>query len=81
MITINEVCDYIIFRLKSEGKGSLNHLKLQKLLYYVQAWHLAFYGETFSLMENFKAWIHGPVNRTIYNRFKKILSTFIHQLI
>lgn len=69
MITINEVCDYIIFRLKSEEKCSLNHLKLQKLLYYVQAWHLAFYGKTF-FDGKFQAWIHGPVNRSIYNRFK-----------
>ncbi|WDF57570.1 DUF4065 domain-containing protein [Flavobacterium sp. KACC 22758] len=69
MITIHQACDYIIFRLKSEESGSLNHLKLQKLLYYVQSWHLAFYGTRF-FDGKFQAWIHGPVNRAIYDRFK-----------
>ncbi|ALL05579.1 hypothetical protein AQ505_08795 [Pedobacter sp. PACM 27299] len=69
MIQINQACDYIIFRLKVEGESQLNHLKLQKLLYYVQSWHLAFYGEPF-FNGKFQAWVHGPVNRAIYNRFK-----------
>ncbi|WP_461791563.1 Panacea domain-containing protein [Pedobacter sp.] len=69
MEDINAVCDYVIFRLKAEGNGELSHLKLQKLLYYIQSWHLAFYKKP--LFEGkFQAWIHGPVNRRIYNRFK-----------
>lgn len=69
MININQVTDYIVFRLKAEGEGQLSHLKLQKLLYYVQAWHLAFYDEPF-FDGKFQAWIHGPVNRSVYDRFK-----------
>lgn len=69
MLDINKICDYIIFRLRAEGNGDLSHLKLQKLLYYVQAWYLAF--ENKPLFDGkFQAWIHGPVNRKIYNRFK-----------
>ena len=66
-MNINDVCDYIITKL-TEGGEDLNLLKLQKLLYYVQAWHLAF--KDTPLFENkFQAWVHGPVNREIYDRF------------
>jgi uncharacterized phage-associated protein len=69
MKNINDVCDYVIFRLTKEGGASLSHLKLQKLLYYIQSWNLAF--DKVPLFQGkFQAWIHGPVNRTIYNRFK-----------
>lgn len=69
MVNIQDVCDYIIFRVTGEGNGMLSHLKLQKILYYIQSWNLAFEKEP--LFEGkFQAWIHGPVNRDVYNRFK-----------
>lgn len=64
---INDVADYIIVKLDEAGVG-MNILKLQKLLYYVQAWSLAFRGETL-FAGKFQAWVHGPVNREIYDRF------------
>jgi uncharacterized phage-associated protein len=67
MANINNVCDYIIMMCKSGGE-QLNLLKLQKLLYYVQAWSLAFTGKPF-FNGKFQAWVHGPVNREIYQRF------------
>jgi uncharacterized phage-associated protein len=66
-VTINSACDYIVLKVKRAGE-SLNLLKLQKLLYYAQAWHLAFHGEPL-FVGKFQAWIHGPVNREIYDRF------------
>jgi len=69
MASITDVSDYIIHRLNADGESDLNALKLQKLLYYVQAWHLAFYGKPL-FEEKFQAWVHGPVNRTIYDRYK-----------
>jgi len=69
MAKITDVSDYIIFRLNSDGESDLNTLKLQKLLYYVQAWHLAFY-RTPMFEGTFQAWVHGPVNRTIYDLYK-----------
>lgn len=65
---IHDVVDYIIFKLE-EGGVSLSLLKLQKLLYYIQAWHLAF-GRGCLFKGGFQAWIHGPVNREVYDRFK-----------
>jgi uncharacterized phage-associated protein len=69
MNNINDICNYVIFRLTSEGGGSLSHLKLQKLLYYIQSWNLAYEGKPL-FDGTFQAWIHGPVNREVYNRFK-----------
>lgn len=47
----------------------MSHLKLQKLLYYCEAYHLAYFDE--SLMhEEFEAWLHGPVCREVYNQLK-----------
>ena len=44
-------------------------LKLQKLLFYVQAWHLAL-GAGVLFVGGFQAWVHGPANREDYDRFK-----------
>lgn len=69
MKNIKEICDFVIFRLTGEGDSALSHLKLQKILYYIQSWHLALENEPM-FDGKFQAWIHGPVNRDIYNRFK-----------
>src|SRR5438309_1654340 len=66
-MNIQDACDYIIVRL-TEGGGFLNVLKLHKLLYYCQAWSLAF-GRGPLFPQNFQAWVHGPVSRDVYDRF------------
>lgn len=66
--SIYDVADYIIVKATEAGV-SLNLLKLQKLLYYSEAWHLAFTGQPFT-GERFQAWVHGPVNRSVYDRYK-----------
>lgn len=71
---IDDACDYIIARLHEAG-AALNLLKLQKLLYYVQAWHWAFHGRGL-FVGRFQAWVHGPVNREIYDRFRETKSLY-----
>jgi uncharacterized phage-associated protein len=69
MYSINDIADYIILKVKAEDKeASLINLKLQKLLYYVQAWSYGIYKKPLFDGE-FQAWIHGPVNKAIYDRF------------
>ncbi|WP_281636136.1 Panacea domain-containing protein [Flavobacterium marginilacus] len=68
MKNINQICDYVILRLKQEEDMPLSNIKLQKLLYYIQAWSLALKNEK-SFDGDFQAWVHGPVNRQIYDRF------------
>lgn len=47
----------------------LNHLKLQKLLYYVEAYHLAYFEESI-IDDDFEAWLHGPVSRKLWDALK-----------
>lgn len=68
MADIHDVTDYVICRLV-DGGVHVNQLKLQKLLYYVQAWHLAHQGRPL-VQGRFQAWVHGPVNREIFDRFR-----------
>ncbi len=55
-------------RLTEDGTY-LNVLKLHKLLYYCQAWSLAFGRGPLFPQNSFQAWVHGPVSRAIYDRF------------
>ena len=66
---IDDVADYVIIQAKGDGEQTpLSNLKLQKLLYYIQAWSLGIRNRIFFEGE-FQAWVHGPVNRHIYDRF------------
>jgi uncharacterized phage-associated protein len=51
-----------------EDVDCLCHLRLQKLLYYVQGWHLAAYGKPL-FAGRIEAWTHGPVVRELYPVF------------
>lgn len=75
---VNIVADYVIQRLNADEDMNLVNLKLQKLVYYLQAWFLGINGERF-LDCSFEAWVHGPVCRELYDRFKgsKTLYSFI----
>ncbi|WP_217533081.1 Panacea domain-containing protein [Vibrio metschnikovii] len=79
MISVNELADYLIVKCDEAG-SSLSNLKLQKLAYYADAWHLAFYGEKL-IDSDFEAWIHGPVNRELYNRFSSEKSLYSDMLL
>lgn len=63
-VTADDLADYILAKC-----GPVSHLKLHKLLYYVEAWHLALF-EKAILNEDFEAWLHGPVVRRIFARFR-----------
>ena len=68
-VTRKEVEDFFI-SLSNETGNLISNLKLQKLLYYTQAWHLARFEER--LFDNsFQAWVHGPVLPDSYHNYKK----------
>lgn len=76
MEQINNIVDYIISKVKSEDNPTtLINLKLQKLLYYIQSWS---YGITNKPLftGDFQAWVHGPVNREVYDRFSSTKSLY-----
>ena len=68
-VTANMVADYFLYTAHDCG-DLLTNLKLQKLVYYAQAWHLALYDEPL-FEEHFEAWIHGPVQPELYRRFRE----------
>lgn len=51
------------------SKEEMTHKKLQKLCYYAYAWYYTLFDE-FLFDGPFEGWIHGPVHKTLYNRFK-----------
>lgn len=73
---INDIADYVILKAYQDGdRNLLINLKLQKLLYYIQAWSLAIRGKIF-FNGKFQAWVHGPVSPELYNRFKETKSLY-----
>lgn len=56
--------------IAEQANRKLTNKKLQKLLYYAQAWSLVFI-ETPIFDDPIAAWIHGPVVPKIYHRYKK----------
>ncbi|WP_073282534.1 Panacea domain-containing protein [Hymenobacter psychrotolerans] len=62
-----DVAAWIVQKAKQDEEAGdlMTHLKLQKLLYYAQAWIMVFTGK--SLFEDeFEAWTHGPVSRRLW---------------
>lgn len=61
MASAHDVAAYIL-----KQQGPMSTWKLQKLVYYSQAWHLAWDEEPL-FPEHIEAWANGPVVRALYN--------------
>lgn len=68
VVTAQDVAEYFLIKASSE-EDSLSNLKLQKLLYYAQGFHLAIY-DTPLFADTIEHWMHGPVVPTVYDRYK-----------
>lgn len=55
------------------GVRTINTMQLQKLVYYCQAYHLAWTGRQL-FREEVEAWRHGPVVRELWNLHKREIS-------
>lgn len=64
MATIYDVAKYI-----TEQTGEVSAMKLQKLMYYAQAWNLVWEEEPL-FNSDFQAWANGPVLPTLYARHR-----------
>lgn len=53
-----------------DGGELMSNMKLQKMLYYQQGYHLAAFG-TPLFDEDIEAWMYGPVVPCVYDHFKK----------
>ena len=71
MYNVLDVCRYII-NYSNEKKYSISNLKLQKLLYFVQAYFLCVSSEKEPCFtEKIEAWDFGPVVPEAYHEFKR----------
>jgi uncharacterized phage-associated protein len=61
---------HIITNYVNQKGDTISHKKLQKLLYYVEAWHLVNFDNPI-LNEDFQAWVHGPVVPELYHKLKE----------
>lgn len=68
-VSINLVADYLLHLAHNVGE-LITPLKLQKLVYYAQAWHLALHDGDPLVEDEFQAWVHGPVAPALYQRFR-----------
>ena len=65
-----DIAKKIICKTDVEHGDTLSNLKLQKLLYYMQGFHLAFFDEPF-FNESIEAWTYGPVVPVVFQEFKR----------
>lgn len=69
-LDIRDVARYIGLSLTTKGL-SISPLKLQKMLYYSQAWFMVFLGRENTLFKDIpQAWVNGPVYPVIYYEYK-----------
>ena len=61
-----DVAKFLVYLAACEDEPDfLSHLRLQKLLYYVQGWSLAMRNKPM-FVERIEAWAHGPVVKDVY---------------
>jgi len=69
MIPAGKVAKYFLSKVEEDVGDGISNLKLQKLVYYAQAYHLAMYDEPL-FAEQVEAWEHGPVVPELYREYK-----------
>lgn len=65
---ILDVAHLVVLAASQRGIG-VTPLKLQKLLYYLQAWNLVFF-DTPVFQDEPEAWVNGPVYRKVYDQYR-----------
>lgn len=69
MLTVNHIANYFLKSTHSEFGDSISNLKLQKMVYYAQGFHLAMFDQPL-FDEDIVAWEHGPVVESLYHTYK-----------
>ena len=63
--TAKAVADAFL-HISTENRSGITNLKLQKLIYYAQAWFLALHDEAL-FDDPIEAWVHGPVVPEVFS--------------
>lgn len=64
-----DIANYFIYLSNKENKPITNK-KLQKLVFYAQAWSLVLNNKKL-FNETIEAWVHGPAIRILYGKYKE----------
>jgi uncharacterized phage-associated protein len=72
MANVQNIAKYFLMLAaggEEDAGEAMTHLKLQKLLYYAQGFHLALNGGRLFFDDPIEAWKHGPVVRTVWSEY------------
>ncbi|MBD2637176.1 SocA family protein [Limnothrix sp. FACHB-881] len=69
MYKASDIASYFIHLANLEEDGNITNMKLQKLLYYAQGFHLALLDRPL-FTDEIRAWQYGPVIPEIYVQYK-----------
>jgi uncharacterized phage-associated protein len=69
IVGAQQVADYFLWKARTDHRPMTNK-KLQKMLYYAQAWSLVLQGGIL-FGDRIEAWVHGPAIRKVYLEYKK----------
>ena len=69
MVTAAQVAEHFLL-IAAESGDDLDQLKLQKLCYYAQAFHLGYYGRPF-FNDVVEAWPYGPAVKQLHKRYRR----------
>jgi uncharacterized phage-associated protein len=69
-ITASDVADYILASVDESSGDNISNLKLQKLVYYAQGFHLAMHDGEPLFDDAIVAWEHGPVVPGIWRKYR-----------
>ncbi len=69
MISTADITANTLIKVSRDRGDGVTNLKLQKLLYYAQAWHLALHKKAL-FNDAIEAWVHGPVVPGVFRRFR-----------
>lgn len=70
MLSARDVARYFLSKVDEDSGDGISNLKLQKLVYYAQGYHLAMYGRPL-FAERIEAWEHGPVVPELYRAYRE----------
>ena len=70
MLACRDVARYLLSLTDEDAGDLMSNLKLQKLVYYTQGFHLAIFDEPL-FPEDIMAWTHGPVVPSLYREYRQ----------
>lgn len=76
MTTASNVAKYFLTLSQPDEGDYISNLKLQKLVYYAQGFHVALFNKPL-FDEPIHAWEHGPVVKSLYHEYKEYGSNAI----